>query len=499
VGASRVRIAAQLLTESVVLATTGTLAGVAVAYLAVRALLAYGASQLPRLENVPFDTPVLLFAIAMLVVCALGVGFAPMLQLSGSGIEAWLRERGRNVVNTRSRYRALRMMIVAEVAVAVTIVSGTGLLVRSFLNLQRNDPGFVSSGRVTFDVSLPFQRYRDPGARQAWSDTLFTNLRSIGGVTAVAGSSDFPLRTDNGGNRPRVQLDGWPESHEHVVASLRVVTPAFFDAMGIRLQRGRAFTTDDRATTAPVAIANESFVRKYIGDRDPLTAQLSFGFPKVNPATKRAIVGVVNDVKYGSLWNSAEPAFYLVQEQAGNANFRFNVVVATSFSDPRVVIPAIRAEVHKMDQQLAFTVEPVTEVVAATLTRQKLGTTLMLLFGAIAVLLAAIGIYGMIAYSSAERHSEVATRMALGATRVNIFWLLASQGFIVAATGAAIGLGIAYGTGQLASSWLYQVRPSDPWILGSALAVVAGVTMVATLIPVRRAAQIDPAVSLRFE
>jgi putative ABC transport system permease protein len=498
VGASRARIATQLLTESVVLAMTGTLAGVAVAYAAVRVLLSYGASQLPRLETVPFDTPVLLFAITMLVVCALGVGFAPMLQLSGSGIEAWLRERGRNVVSTRSTHRALRMMIIAEVAVAVTIVAGTGLLVRSFLNLQRNDPGFVSRGRLTFDVLLPFQRYRDPGVRRAWTQTLFTNIRNIRGVTAIAGSSDFPLRTDNGGNRPLVQLDDWTESHEHVVAWMRVVSPTFFDAMGIRFQRGRAFTDDDRATTAPVAIVNESFLRKYIGDRDPLTAQMSFGFPSVNPATKRAIVGVVNDVKYGSLWSSAEPAFYLVDTQAGNAN-RLNVVVATNFIDPRVVIPEVRAEVYKMDPQLAFTVEPVTEVVAATLTRQKLGTTLMLLFGAMALLLAAIGIYGMIAYSSGERHSEVATRMALGASRANIFWLLARQGLIVAGTGAAIGLGIAYGTSRLASSWLFEVRPSDPWILGSALALVAGVTVVATLIPVRRAARIDPALSLRLE
>jgi putative ABC transport system permease protein len=152
-----------------------------------------------------------------------------------------------------------------------------------------------------------------------------------------------------------------------------------------------------------------------------------------------------------------------------------------------------------MDPQLAFTVEPVTEVVAATLTRQKLGTTLMLLFGTVALLLAAIGIYGMIAYSSAERHSEVATRMALGATGANIFRLLARQGLAVAAAGAAIGVAIADGAGRLASSWLYEVRPSDPWILGSALAVVVGVTLVATLIPVGRAARIDPAPLLRLE
>jgi ABC-type antimicrobial peptide transport system permease subunit len=152
-----------------------------------------------------------------------------------------------------------------------------------------------------------------------------------------------------------------------------------------------------------------------------------------------------------------------------------------------------------MDPQLAVTVEPVTELVAATLTRQKLGTTLMLLFGALALLLAAIGIYGMIAYASAERHSEVATRMALGATRGNIFWLLSRQGLLVAMTGAVVGLGMAYGAARLASSWLYDVRPSDPVILASAMAGVFGVAVVATVIPVGRAARIDPALSLRFE
>src|SRR6185436_16109993 len=209
--------------------------------------------------------------------------------------------------------------------------------------------------------------------------------------------------------------------------------------------------------------------------------------------------GVVNDVKYASLWSSPDPVFYLVDAQSPGLVFRMNVVVSTALDDPRAAIPAVRAEVQKMDPQLAFTVQPVDAMVAATLTRQKLGTTLMVLFGAIALLLAAVGIYGMIAYASAERHGEVATRMALGATRANIFALLSREGLIVAMTGAGIGLGLAYATGRLASSWLYEVRPSDPLILASALALVLGVTVVATLIPVGRAARIDPSRALRFE
>ncbi len=496
VGASRGRIAVQLLTESLVLAGAGTMVGLGLAYVAVRLLLLYGVSKFPRLETVPFDPPVLLFAIAMLVVCAIAVGLAPMLQLTAPDVERWLRASGRTVGGGRSTHRALRVMIVAEVAVALTIVSGTGLLVRSFLNLQNDDPGFASRGRLTFDLLLTAPRYRAPGVRRASIQTLLENLRGIPSVTAVAATNDFPLA--NSGGRVLIQMDNWDDSHVHIVARNSVVTPSFFTAMGMHVTRGRGFTADDRASTQPVVIVNESFVRKYLEGRDPLTAKFAFGFPRVNPALARPIVGVVNDVKYASLWSGAEPVFYLAQDQAGDM-VRLHVVVASAAADPRAVIPAVREEVRKVDPQLAFTIEPVSDVIAATLARQKLGTTLMLLFGTIALLLAAIGIYGMIAYASAERHAEVATRMALGATRANIFALLSRQGLGVAATGAVIGLGLAYATGVFAASWLYEVRPSDPLILTSALALVVGVAVLATLIPVVRAARIDPSRALRFE
>jgi predicted permease len=388
-------------------------------------------------------------------------------------------------------------MIIVEVAVAVTIVAGTGLLVQSFLNLQHDDPGFDTHGRLKFDLVLAGPRYRDPGVSRTWAQTLFAHLRGIHGVSEVAGSSDFPM--GDAFSRLLIQMDTWDESHVHVVARSSVVTPSFFRAMGMRVTRGRGFTDDDRATTGPVAVVNEAFVRKYLDGRDPLTARFAFGFPQVNRASQRPIVGVVNDVKYTSLWSSVEPVFYLVADQAWGGIFRLNVVVSTELADPRTAIAAVRAEVQKMDPQLAVTVRPVADVVASTLTRQKLGTTLMLGFGAMAVLLATIGIYGMIAYASAERHSEVATRMALGATRANVFWLLSRQGLMVTAAGAAIGLGLAYGAGRLASSWLYEVHPSDPLILVSALALVVGVTVIATVIPVGRAARVDPALALRFE
>ena len=497
VGATGRRIATQLLIESVVLAGAGTIAGLAVAYAGVRLLLLYGAARLPRLEEVAFDSPVLLFAIAMLVISALGVGLAPALQLARGRLERVLSEGGRSVAGGGLTQRALRTMIVAEVAVAVTIVAGAGLLARSFVNLQQQDPGFDSRGRLTFTVLLPFSKYNKPETRHAWLDALVTNLMTVRGVTAVGAASEFPMR-DTITNRLLIEVDGWPPDHEHVVAVMRVVTPEFFSAMGIRVRQGRNFNGYDRAGTAPVMIVNEAFVRKYLSDQDPLTARVAFGFPRVDSKNKLPIVGVVNDVKYASLWSGADPAFYMVQDQAGIPG-RQSIVVKTDVADPQALIPAIRAEVDKIDPQLALTVEPVSEVVAATLVRQRLGTLLMLVFGGIAVLLATIGIYGMIAYATAARHSEIATRLALGATKANVFWLLSRQGLIVAAAGAVIGLGIAYGAGRVVTNWLYEVRASDPVILASALGVVLTVTTIATLLPIRRASRIDPSAALRFE
>jgi len=267
--------------------------------------------------------------------------------------------------------------------------------------------------------------------------------------------------------------------------------------MGIRVLQGRGFTDDDRATGAPVALVNESFARRYMVGMDPTRGQISFGFPTVLPQTKRNVVGVVGDVRYASLQGEAEPAFYLVQDQS--PVLRMSVAVSTSLADPRAAVDAVRAEINKADPLLAFDVVPVETLIASTLSRQKLGMTLMLVFGAMAVTLAAIGIYGVIAYASAERSREFATRMALGASSSNVFWLLAGQARVLALVGGVLGLAAAYAAGRLASSWLYEVRASDPVILAGAFAVVVTVTVVATLIPARRVSRTDPAHALRAD
>jgi putative ABC transport system permease protein len=494
-GASRARLVRQLLTESVVLAVAGGLAGVPLAYLGVRALLSYGAASLPRLEAVPFDFSVLLFTVGVLMTSAVVVGLAPAIQQAAPGRERMLGESGRSVRGSRSTRRVLRYMIVAEVALAVMLVAGAGWLLASFSNLRNQDPGFAAEGRLALELSLPAARYGDAAERNGLSQRLLERMRGIPGVVEAASTSCFPTHSFPFGMP--VLVEG---STDVLVSRMCIVSPGYFSAMGVPLRQGRTFTAGDREGTAPVTVVDERFAQRLLSGRDPTIAQIRFGFTSDQLAIPRPIVGVVGDVKYDSLWSAPEPTLYLLSGHADlYARETLSVVVSTRLADPAALIPAIRAEVAALDPLLAFRVDPVAALVAATLTPQRLGMTLMLAFGALALTLAAVGIYGVIAYASAERSSEVATRMALGATSAHVFWLLAREGRLLAIIGAAAGLAAAYATGRLAASWLYDVRAADPLILGASLGLVLTVAIVATLIPARRASRINAAHALRAE
>jgi len=496
-GAGRGRIARQLVTESLVVAAGGAVVGWWLAYAGVRVLLVLGASRLPRLDAVPFDSRVVLFTVATLLAVGALVGLAPAFQLARTDLRESLSEGGRTGSKGRGTYRTLAAMVIAEVAVAVTLVAGAGWLTRSYANLSTKSPGFKTDGRLEFEVILPFSRYRPPEVI-SWSHNLFEQLRKMGGVVAVGSASTFPLRPAID-NTPVVSVIGVPvdPTRPGVVARMRMVSPGFFDAMGMRMLNGRGFTDDDRQTTAPVAIVNETFARRYMPGRKPTAMQLAWGFPAPDLKTQRPIVGLVNDARHAALSIEPEPAFYLPLDQS--PFWRQAVVVETKLADPTRLVPLIRAEVKRLDPQLAVEPEAVSAIVASTISRQKLGMDLMLVFGAIALVLAAVGIYGVIAYGASQRTGEVATRMALGASPSNIFWLIVDQGRTLAVMGAVIGLAAAYATGRIASSWLFQVHASDPLILVASLGLVLTMTLAATVIPARRAARVNPLVAMRAE
>ena len=495
-GASRARILRQLLVESLVLAAAGAVAGLAIAYGGVRLLLTLGASELPRLDTVPFDGSVLAFTVVVLAISSLLVGLAPALRLSRLDIVTLIDESSRTATAGKRTHAALGAMIVAEVSLAITLVAGAGWLIRSFDNLRRSDPGFSAEGRVVFDVDLPQARYRNLGQAAAWLRDLLPRLEAIPGVTRAGALSVFPLRAELEFVSPVVVAGRPPDGERAPTATRRIVTPGLFEAMGTPVVSGRAFTADDGPDAARVAIVNEAFVRRLAAGMDVSTLRISFGFPPT-PASERPVVGVVRDVKSESLAAGAEPAFYLPQDQL--AVWSHSVVVSTSTVDPASVIPALRAEIAKADPLLAVEFAMASDIVAATLSRQELGMTLMLVFGAIALTLAAVGIYGISAYVGSQRRFDVATRMALGATPSNIFWSSMRQAARIAGIGAAIGLAAAYSTGRIASNWLYDVRASDAAILLIALGVVVAITMAAGAISARRASLVRPVSALRSQ
>ncbi len=495
-GAARGRIVRQLLTESILLATVGAVVGIVAAYAFVRLLLALGASQLPRLDEVSFDARVLLFALTALVVSGVLVGFAPALRLAACDLNTLMNEGSRSSSGGRSTARWLGAMTIAEVALAVTLVAGAGWLVRSFDNLRTTDPGFATDGRLLFDVAVTGPKFRDNAAVVTAFNDLLDRLRGLRGVVAAGSTFNVPLRAGPE-NALLVHLQGDPDPARNLNSRQRIVSPGFFAAMGIKLHAGRDFSVDDRRGSPPVAIVNRAFARLYLAGKDPLTVQFTAGYPNIDPKTVWTIIGVVDDVRQRSLSAAAEPAYYTSSGQGTPP--RQAVVVHTSAADSTSLRSAIRDEVRKLDPLIPVDIERASDIVGATLSRQQLGMALMIGFGVAAVLLAAVGIYGVIAYAAAQRRNEVAIRLAVGATASDVFWLVLKQGRTLAVMGAAIGLVVAYLSGRIVSSWLYEVRASDPMILGAATALVVGIALLATIVPAYRAARIEPARVLRPE
>jgi len=496
-GAGRARIVRQLLTESALLSTTGAVIGVGLAYMGVRALLALGASKLPRLDAVTFDGRVLVFALAALVVSGLLVGFAPALRLASTDVRTLMGESSRSSSGGRTTARWLSAMTVVEIALAIVLVAGAGWLVRGFAALRTTDLGFVAEKRLIFDVSFLGARYPNGNAVRESSQQLLERLAALPGVTAVGATSNFPLKNAIEGSLIAA-FHGEPVDPARPIGTRqRFVSNDYFSAIGTRMIAGRGFGADDRPNTTPVAIINQAFVKRYLAGRDPIGLRFSAGYPAPDPRNEVLVVGVVDDVRQKSVRDEPEPAFYSPLTQVPFR--RQTVVIATSSSDPSTLTTALRDEVRRFDPQVAVEVEPVTALVAGTIQRQQLGMTLMLIFGTVAVLLAAVGIYGVVAYAVSQRRNEMATRLALGATPGSVFWLVMKQGGMLALAGTVVGLTIAAASGRIVASRVYAIRAADPAVLGGAVALVVFITALATMIPAWRASRLKPSGVLHAE
>lgn len=497
-GASRGRVIRQLLVESAVLAAAGGVVGLALAYMSVRSLLSMGASQMPRLEGVPFDARVVLFTVAVLIATALVIGLVPAWRLARVDLRSLLNAGGRTSSGGHGTARVMSAMAVAQIALTIALVAGAGWLLKSFLRLQATDLGFVPDGRLVVEVRAPRRFAPGPEGRQ-WSKERLEHVKAAAGDAIVGEAATFPFGTDRDGSL-NIEVLGHPfdPTTQMTGGRWRIVSPDFFRAMGVKLLAGRLFTSDDRQNAPRVVVVNETFVRRFLPDVDPLTQSFAYGYPRADPKTMSRIVGVVVDVRYKSPALPAEPTYYTPEEQSGT-QLQTAIIVAPRDGRAESRVSAIAAELKRFDPAMIVTFTPAAQIVANAEMRQRLGMTLMLLFGATALVLAAVGIYGLLAYVASERGREIATRKALGATERDVFWMMIRAGEQLGVAGLLVGIALAYAGGRVVADSVFAMRAADPTVLTAAAAIVGGVTALAVLIPAINASRVDALRALQSE
>ncbi|HEY3885857.1 MAG TPA: ADOP family duplicated permease [Vicinamibacterales bacterium] len=501
-GAGRARIVAQFVAESLILAIAGGAIGVAAAFAGVRALLRLGGAHLPRLAALTFDGRVLAFVAAVVLCTGVLVGVVPALRMADADISLLMNESGRGVRGSRRTRRLLASFIAAELAVSVVVVAGASRLTESYEHLAHVDPGFVAAGRLVFDVALPRPQGSFATVQQRalnWWQQSAARLRAAG-AAQVAAASSVPLEHEwDSTTFADIVGKQDPTSPNRPNGRRRIITPEFFETAGVRLLAGRPFTDADRSNSRPVAIVSETFVRKFLRDSDPLRGQLQgLRFHTVEGRLvpdNVSIVGVAADVKYAALTGDPEPVVYLPFAQSYVQ--RTSIVVTTPDGTPENHVADFRRALLDVEPRLAIESTTLSSVVALSIERQRLGMWLMSAFGLAALLLAAVGVFGVIAFSVSQRIGEMAVRQALGATRAQVFWAIVRDAGVTALAGVGAGVLIAWWSGRFVAGYVYAVGAADPAVLLISSLSVSAAALAAMLLPARRAAVLDPARALR--
>jgi putative ABC transport system permease protein len=500
-GATRGRLFRQLLTEGLVLTTAAAAIGVGLAYAGLSTLLAINPDGIPRSAEISVDPTVLAFTLGVAAVTGLIFALVPLLHLGTLQASQAIRESGTRTTVGAARVWARGALVVGEVALAVMLVVGAGLLIRSFMNLMRVDMGFNRSELTTFALVLPAPRY-DAQKRVDFYARLSDRLRALPGVQSVAAMSGLPpLRNVNAndtdfehipnnlppGQAPPQNTDFW-----------QFVSVGYTDTMGIPIVAGRAFTDTDR-TGAPVALVNEALVRKFFQDLNPIGARVKPGFGEALPWLE--IVGVVKDVKQGGIAEDVGTELYLLNDQVARVNSaalgQMNFVVRSS-RGLDAVGPEYRRLVQELDPTLPLIrMRSMDDVVVDAVAQPRFLTTLLSVFAGLALLLAAVGTYGILSYLVAERRQEIGIRMALGADRGGILRLVLTRGLLLSVVGVVLGLIGAAALTRVMASLLFNVRPTDPLTLSIVAGVMLVVATVACLVPALRATRVDPLTVLR--
>jgi predicted permease len=421
-------------------------------------------------------------------------GLAPAVHSARLDMNDSLKEGGRGATEGRGRHRVHSLLVVTEVALSLVLLVGAGLLVKSFIKLRNTDPGFDPRNTLTASLSLAPVRYAKDEQIVQFYDQLIERVRSLPGVESVGAVSPLPL-SGNGMSYSFVITDRpEPPPGQGLSASARFVTPGYFRAMGIPLRRGRLFTEQDRADAPPVLVVNDAFARRYFSGEEVLGKRLKLGFGRI----EGEIVGVVGDVRGNSLSEPGTPEYYISQTHAASGDM--SLVVRTSTTDPAAITSALRGVVREMDKdQPLYEVRTMNALVSRSMARQRFSTTLIGIFAALALALAAVGIFSVMSYSVAQRKHEIGIRMALGAQSRDILRMVLGRGMTLTLVGVGLGLVASYGLTRLMSSLLFGVSPTDPLTFGGVAVMLACVALLACYAPARRATKVDPMIALRHE
>ena len=492
-GATRWRIIRQLLTESILLAGIGGLAGLLLAYWQTDMLVGLTPSEVPRLGEISLNGQVFAWTLAVSLATGLLFGLAPALGASKPELSESLKEGGRSVTDRRSRLR--NVLVISEIALAFMLLIGAGLLIKSFLRLQHVSPGFDSKNVLTMNVSLPRQKYKENQQINSFFEQLLTKVSSIPGVEAVGGIDPLPFGGSDGTTGFVVEGAAPQPVGERPEVGERTATSSYFRAMGIPVIRGRTFNNGDREDAPRVVMINEALAKRFWPNEDAIGKRL--GFKSSDPQVWHEIIGIVGNVKHRRLDVAPKPELYFPYSQYPGT---FMTLVVRTTSEPINAIAAIRNQVLALDpDQPIFDIKTMDERLSSSVAVNRFVMLLIGVFAALATILAAVGIYGVMAYTVSQRTHEIGVRMALGAGAHDVVGLVMARGLKLVVLGMGIGIAGALALSRVMESLLFEVSTTDPLMLGIMAAVLAAVAMLSCFLPAYKAVRIDPMIALRYE
>lgn len=496
-GASRARIIRQVLIESMVLAALGAAGGVALAQAALSLTIAYGPTDIPRLREATLDGRVFAFALAVSCLTAILAGIAPALGAATHEIGESLKRSGARTIGSGAWARLRQVLLGGEIALAIVLVIATGLMTRTFVHLLKVDPGFQPEPVLTFQLSLPQLKYPDAASAAQFYTNVRASLAAVPGVEAVGIVETLPMAGATEASAVRFPDRPAAGGRNRGFANYTVASPGYLHAVGTPLLRGRDFLASDGASAPPVTIINSAMARKYWPNDDPIGKQVGPASPKYPVAT---VIGIAADVKHLSLRDDPQPEMYVLYTQKVYPSLLVMNAVVRARVEPASLAGASRAAVQTVDPNVPIAnVETLTGIVDDSLTAQRFAMMLLTAFGVLALALASVGLYGLVSYALGQRTQEIGVRLALGASRQEVFSMMLREGAWAALPGFPVGLALAAAVSRVLARFLYGVQPFDPLTFAAVPVLLAVVVFVACAVPARRATRLDPLAALRIE